>query len=97
MDDFKDLTCQLGVDDDCPVCAYSWPACQGMCVAHESMNGRPGPFHTDFNDDCEQCKDAQHGSVVLTKDGLSPTWTFTCGCVGIPLYKPSDTVSARCV
>lgn len=46
---FKELTQHLGVDCDCPVCGYSWPGCQGLCVAHN------GPYHGDYNDDCEQC------------------------------------------
>lgn len=53
--DFKALTAHLGVDSDCPVCGYSWPGCQGMCVAHVSMTGDPGPFHDEYNDDCEAC------------------------------------------
>ena len=53
--DFKELTAGLGVDSDCPVCGFSFPGCQGLCVAHTSANGHPGPFHTDYNDDCEEC------------------------------------------
>lgn len=55
--DFKELTSGLGVEDDCPVCGMSWPMCQGLCAAHESMTGHPGPFHTDYNDDCPECKE----------------------------------------
>lgn len=92
MNEFKELTAHLGVDSDCPVCSYSWPACQGMCVAHVSMNGRPGPFHEEYNDDCEECNNAQHGALTMTEEGVSPVWKFTCGCIGIPLYVPSASV-----
>ncbi len=55
--DFQKLVSGCGLEDDCPVCAYSWPGCGGMCVAHTSMNGQPGPFHQDYNDDCTECTD----------------------------------------
>lgn len=54
--DFRELTKGLGVNDDCPVCGYSWAGCQGPCVAHEALQGFPGPFHDAYNDDCPECK-----------------------------------------
>lgn len=55
MTEFYLETANLGIDSDCPLCGYSWPGCQGMCVAHEAANGAPGPFHFDYNDDCKHC------------------------------------------
>lgn len=55
----------LGVYDDCPLCGYSFPGCQGLCIAHCAANGEPGPFHRHFNDDCPQC------SVRLTPYGAA--------------------------
>jgi hypothetical protein len=49
-------TVGLGIEDDCPVCGYSWPGCNGLCIAHEAANGQPGPFHDDYNDDCKLCE-----------------------------------------
>jgi len=54
--DFHELTEGMSIDTDCPLCGMSWPMCHGLCIAHESMNGMPGPFHTDYNDDCEECQ-----------------------------------------
>lgn len=45
----------LGIEDDCPLCGLSFPMCNGLCIAHSSMNGAPGPFHFDYNDDCNEC------------------------------------------
>lgn len=53
--EFEELTKGLGIDCDCPVCGYSWPGCQGACVSHTARNGKPGPYHTDYNDDCLFC------------------------------------------
>lgn len=54
------------VVSDCPVCGAPWPVCHGLCVAHEAMDGQPGPYHYDYNDDCAECRaegyfDADHG------------------------------------
>lgn len=51
----------LGIDDDCPLCGYSWPGCQGQCIAHVSGNGEPGPFHDEYNEDCKKCHLVPHG------------------------------------
>ena len=51
MRDFEDMVRYLVVDSDCQVCGFSWPGCQGACVAHVG-----GPYHGDFNDDCLECK-----------------------------------------
>lgn len=64
--DFYLQTARLGINDDCPNCGYSWPGCQGQCIAHKSANGDPGPFHFDYNDDCVECQqdlDDQNDSV----------------------------------
>jgi len=52
---FAASTKWMGIDSDCPVCGYSWPGCQGQCVAHVSGNGEPGPYHDDYSDDCVRC------------------------------------------
>ena len=54
--DFLALADGCGLYSDCPLCGYSWPGCQGRCVAHEVCGGMMGPFHREFNDDCEECK-----------------------------------------
>jgi len=56
---FYHSTMGLGIDSDCPVCGYSWPGCQGQCIAHVSGNGEPGPYHDDYNDDCKRCQQVQ--------------------------------------
>jgi hypothetical protein len=67
--EFRDMTDGLRLEADCPLCGLAWPMCQGLCVAHESMNGRPGPFHDDYNDDCELCQQARARVVVEEDDG----------------------------
>ena len=54
-DDYRKLVKNMGIYDDCPLCGLAYPMCNGLCVAHESANGRPGPFHFEFNDDCKEC------------------------------------------
>ena len=60
--DHRILTDGLTFDDDCPLCGASWGMCHGLCAAHESMSGREGPFHSDFNDDCDLCNQEEEWS-----------------------------------
>ena len=50
---------RAGIEDDCPLCGAAWPMCQGLCTAHEALHGRPGPFHEDYSDDCDECSREQ--------------------------------------
>src|SRR4029077_13573923 len=83
--EFKELTQHLGLNDDCPLCGYSWPGCQGACVAHETMTGQMGPFHTDYNDDCNECQDGYQGywdadNLLKVPISRQTVEAVLCGC-----------------
>lgn len=61
--DWLELTNGLTIDDDCPLCRYSWAGCAGKCIEHETIYGMMGPFHLDFNDDCPTCKEFENGCI----------------------------------
>ena len=59
--DFCERTKGMGLFDVCPVCGIVWYCCRGVCVSHERLSGRPGPFHYLYCDDCLRCQESQNG------------------------------------